>query len=73
MSSRERKLLFLGDRHALSRAVGEMLATQGADWLTEEQIGDLVRNELVNIRFRRRNDRHNRAINEARLRKENVA
>lgn len=67
MSTRERKLRVIGDKYALYRAVDDMLIHKGADWLTDEQIGDLIHQKLVDNRSRRRIERHNRAIREGEL------
>jgi hypothetical protein len=66
-ATRERKLKFLKDGNLPLRVgVIEMLAEHGADWLTDEQLKDLVR-YLIDIEKQAlRRHRKNREIASAR-------
>jgi hypothetical protein len=67
-STRERKIKFIEDfgRDALRIAVGEMLAMYGSDWLTDEQVLDIVRDRIADWRGASRRNIRNRAIQVAR-------
>jgi len=67
-STRERKTKFIEDfgRDALRVAVGEMLAMYGSDWLTDEQVLDIVRDRIADWRSASRRNIRNRAIQAAR-------
>ena len=66
ITTRERKLDFIGDKYCLYRAVDTMLMRKGTDWLTDEQLEDLVRMVLADRRssdrFNRRNRERSRKI-----------
>ena len=68
-STRERKIKFIEDfgRDALRGAVGEMLAMYGSDWLTDEQVLDIVQDRIAGWRRASRQNIRNRAIQAERL------
>ncbi|HEU4345755.1 MAG TPA: hypothetical protein VFU31_29755 [Candidatus Binatia bacterium] len=60
-TTRERKLKFLKDGGlSLREGVTEMLAVRGDDWLTDEQIADLVRFLIDIQKDMQRRNRKNR-------------
>lgn len=67
-STRERKIKFIEDfgRDSLRVGVTEALAQFGTDWLTDEQITDIVRNKIDDWRYASRRNVRNRAIQAAR-------
>lgn len=65
MSSRTRKLEFIAsfpERFGLEDAILKLVRRKGADWLTDEQIADIVALKLRDSRSARRDAAHNRAI-----------
>jgi hypothetical protein len=66
-STRERKIKFIDGfgRDSLRVGVTEALAQFGADWLTDEQITDIVRNKIDDWRYASRRNARNRAIRAA--------
>lgn len=66
-TTRERKLKFLKDGNlSLLLGVTEMIAQRGVDWLTDEQIADIVRDQISNLRRVQRMNRQNREVASAR-------
>lgn len=67
-TSRERQMKFIEDfgRDSLRTGVTEALACFGPDWLTDEQVTDIVRDKIDGWRRASRNTIHNRAIQKAR-------
>jgi hypothetical protein len=67
MSTRERKLKFLKDCGLdLRVGVAEMISLHGEDWLTDDQIIDIVRDQIDNWKRSQRMNRSNREIASAR-------
>jgi len=61
-ATRERKLKFLKDCGLdLRKGVAEMISQHGEDWLTDDQIDDIVRDEIDNWKRAQRMNRWNRA------------
>lgn len=75
MSTRERKLRFLrdGGEYVLRDAVMSAFIRHGPDWLTDEQLADMVRENVRDWRSRARRNREHCAHYAARQRRENVA
>lgn len=67
-TTRDRQMKFIEDfgRESLRTGVTEMLAAYGPDWLTDEQITDIVRDKIDGWRRASRNNIRNRAIQKAR-------
>lgn len=66
-ATRERKLKFLKDGGLdLRNGVAEMISLHGADWLTDDQIIDIVRDQIDNWKRTQRMNRQNREIASAR-------
>ncbi len=68
-TSRERQMKFIEDfgRESLKTGVTEMLCWFGPDWLTDEQVLDIVRYKIDGWRRSSRNTIRNRAIQKARM------
>jgi hypothetical protein len=68
-TSRERQMKFIEDfgRDSLKIGVTEMLACFGPDWLTDEQVKDIVAYKIDVWRRAVRNTIRNRAIQKARI------
>jgi hypothetical protein len=68
-TSRERQMKFIEDfgRDSLRTGLTEMLAFYGPDWLTDEQVLDIVRYKIDGWRRANRQTISNRAINKARI------
>jgi len=68
-TSRERQMKFIEDfgRDALRNGVTEMLVSFGPDWLTDEQVQDIVRDKIIDWRSASRRNIRNQAIQKARL------
>jgi hypothetical protein len=61
-ATRERKLKFLKDCGLdLRNGVAEMISLHGADWLTDDQIVDIVRDQIDNWKRSQRMNLENRA------------
>lgn len=67
-TTRERQMKFIEDfgRDALKTGATEMLASFGPDWLTDEQVLDIVRDKIDGWRTASRRNIRNRAIQKAR-------
>jgi hypothetical protein len=68
-TSRERRLEFIADfgKRSMETGVSEMLAMYGSDWLTDEQIQDIVRDKIEGWRRASKQRIRNRAIQAARV------
>jgi hypothetical protein len=67
-ATRERKLKFLKDGNlSLHVGVTEMLSKLGDDWLTDDQLDDIVRYQIDIHKNTQRRNRENRKINRSRL------
>lgn len=63
MATRERKIEFMesfGGRYTLTEAVTESFRRNGPDWLTDEQLDEIVRARIADWRFTERLNRENR-------------
>lgn len=67
-TTRERRLEFIAEfgRRSLETGVSEMLALYGPDWLTDDQVEDIVRDKIEGWRIGVRQAIRNRAIQAAR-------
>lgn len=61
MATRERKIAFMHEfgRNALINAVKEAFYRNGPDWLTDEQLDEIVRERIAAWRAAKRIDREN--------------
>lgn len=68
-TTRERQLKFIEGfgREALRIGVTEALVCFGPDWLTDEQVTDIVRDKIDDWRATSRRNIRNRAIQKARV------
>lgn len=62
MTTRERKIKFMSDggRDTLREAVADMIRSKGADWLTDDQLSDLVSKYVADWRFTQHFNMRNR-------------
>lgn len=67
-TTRERQMKFIEDfgRRSLETGVTEMLVKFGPDWLTDEQVTDIVQDKIEDWRSTSRRNIRNRAIQKAR-------
>jgi hypothetical protein len=68
-ASRERQMKFMGSfgrpDNVIRAGVCEMLAIYGTSWLTDEQMGDIVENQVSAARFSQRLNIRNRKLRRA--------
>jgi hypothetical protein len=64
-TTRERKIKFINSfgHNAMRTAVTEAYCRNGVDWLTDEQLDEIVRDQISNWKFTKRLNRRNREIN----------